>query len=95
VRPTLDELIEALGREPADADLSQVEASTWLRIGRERRGGWLESWLLPVRASAVAAALGAGAVLGGAHAREAAGDEEIAAFEVASALAPSTLLDQH
>lgn len=95
MRPTLDELIETLRREPADADLSQVEPQTWLRIGGERRGGWAEGWLLPVRASAVAAALGAGAVLGAAHAREPADDQEIAAFEVASALAPSTLLDEH
>jgi hypothetical protein len=94
VKPTLDQLIEALRRQPAPAELSQIEPLTLLRIDRERRSGWAESWLLPVRASAVAAALGAGAVLGAAHAREPAADADIAAFEIATALAPSTLLDE-
>ena len=93
MKPTLNELIEALRRDPADADLSHVEARALQRIGRDRRPSWAESWLLPVRASAVAAGLGAGAVLGAAQAREPAEAAVISAFEITTALAPSTLLD--
>lgn len=95
LKPTLDQLIDELRGSPADADLSQIGPLTWRRIEQARRARSIEAWLLPARAGAVVLALTAGAVLGAAHARENGGSSEVAAFQVASTLAPSTLLDKH
>lgn len=87
-------MLEDLRRSPVDADLSPVGPGAWRRIDKIRRARSLEAWLLPARAGAVVFALTAGAALGAAHARETAERPEVAAFQVASELAPSTLLDQ-
>lgn len=95
MKPTLDQLIDGLRRSPVDADLSQIGPGAWRRIEQVRRARSVEAWLLPARASAVVLALTAGAALGAAHARESYGPSEVATFEVAASLAPSTLLDKH
>lgn len=95
MRSPLDELIEDLRRSPPDADLSQIGPEAWRRIEGLRRARSIEVRLLPARVSAVVLALTAGAALGAAHAREAAARPEVAAFRLASELAPSTLLDKH
>ncbi|MBL8556563.1 MAG: hypothetical protein JNL41_19980 [Phenylobacterium sp.] len=95
MKPSLDDLIEALRASPPDADLSQIGPGAWRRIARVRRARSVDAWLLPARAGAVVFALTAGAALGAAHAREAAPRPEVAAFQVASVFAPSTLLDRH
>lgn len=95
MKSQLDELIDDLRASPVDVDLSQIGPRTWVRIEQVRRARSLEAWLLPARAGAVMLALTVGAALGVAHVRAAEGQSEVAAFEVASSLAPSTLLDQH
>ena len=94
LKPTLDELIDDLRGAPVDADLSRIGPATWRRIAQARRARSVEAWLLPARAGAVVLALTAGAALGAAHARESNGPSEVAAFQVGSSLAPSTLLDK-
>ncbi len=86
--------MQALRAAPLDTDLSQIGPRTWSRIEQIRRGRALDAWLLPARAAALVFALTAGTALGAAHAREAPERTEVSAFQVASALAPSTLLDQ-
>ena len=95
MKSPLDELIEDLRASPVDADLSQIGPRVWRRIEQIQRARSFEAWLLPARAGAVMLALTAGAALGGAHVRATDDQSEVAAFEVASSLAPSTLLDQH
>lgn len=89
----LDELIEDLRGAPLDADLSQIGPATWRRIEQSRRERSAEAWLLPARAGAIVLALTVGAGLGAASTRVTKAHPEVAPFEVASALAPSTLLD--
>lgn len=95
MKSQLDELIEDLRSHPLDPDLSAIERETWRRIEQMRHARSADVWLLPARAGAVVFALTAGAVFGAAHARESASHPEVAAFEVASGFAPSTLLDKH
>lgn len=95
LKSPLDELIDDLRASPHAADLSQIAPRTWRRIEQVRRARSFDTWLVPARAGAVVFALTAGAALGAAHARETADRPEIGAFEVASAFAPSTLLDEH
>ena len=90
----LDDLIKDLRSAPLDGDLSRVGPGAWRRIEQLRRARSVDAWLLPARAGALVFALTAGAALGAAHARETGERPEVAAFEVASALAPSTLLDK-
>lgn len=94
LKSPLDALIDELREAPLDADLSQVGPRTWQRIDQVRRARSADAWLLPARAVALVFALTAGTALGAAHARETPGVPEVAAFQVASALAPSTLLDK-
>lgn len=95
MKPGLDDLIEELRAAPADADLSAIGPRAWKRIEQIRRARSMDAWMLPARAGAVVFALTAGAALGAAHARESSARPlEVAAFEVASGLAPSTLLDR-
>lgn len=94
MKPTLNDLFEGLRNAPVGADLSNIEPRVWARIGREREDRWAGVWFAPARAGAIALALGAGTALGAAHAREVSIPREVAVFEVASALAPSTLLDE-
>jgi hypothetical protein len=75
--------------------LSDVEASVWLEIGRLRREKDIDARAFPLRAAAVAAALGLGALVGGVQGARAGGERaEISAFQVSLALAPSTLLGE-
>jgi hypothetical protein len=90
---SLDEMLDALARAPADADLDRLDAGTWVRIDRVRLARKHQAWLMPARAGAVVLALSLGAALGAAHARDGAARPDVTAFEVASAFAPSTLLD--
>ncbi|MFZ5684643.1 hypothetical protein [Phenylobacterium sp.] len=96
--PTLDRMLETLGRSSAEADLSQVETRTWRRIAAVRRGQAANAWLPPARIAAVVAAMTLGAAFGAARAHAPHvtphGAPEVAAFRVESDLAPSTLLDR-
>lgn len=96
LKPRLDDLIEELRATPLDADLSGIGPGAWARIEQLRRTRSVDIWLLPARAAVVIFALTAGAAMGAAHAREAADrPQEVAAFEVAGGISPSTLLDRH
>ncbi len=90
----LDEALATLRQASPDGDLSQVEPRVWLRIAQSRRERDLVRRSAPYRFVAVLLALGLGAAVGAAHARE---DRrpaaEVSAFRVATDLAPSTLLD--
>ncbi len=90
----IDDRLKALGTLPADRDLSDVEAAVWLDIGRVRRARELDARAFPLRAAAVVAALGLGALVGGIQGAAVRSEQaEVSAFQVSLALAPSTLLD--
>lgn len=85
----MDEALAALAREPADRSLGAVEAQVWAAVRRQNASSPSAS----LRWAAVSAALGVGVLAGGVSAAADRGAPELAAFEVRSALAPSSLLD--
>ena len=88
----LDNLIEALGREP-QARLDGLEGRVWARIDALREGRRSSASLAPLWAASIIAALGAG-MIGGSLAAPPLESRpmEVAAFSVDAELAPSTLL---
>ncbi|MBU1378817.1 MAG: hypothetical protein KKE02_20755 [Alphaproteobacteria bacterium] len=89
----LETALRELRDTPEGRDLSQLEPEVWLRVGQARRAADADRGAMPMRMAAVLVALGVGAVVGGAHAAEGRpARPEISAFEVATELAPSTLL---
>lgn len=89
----LDAELTRIKSAPTDCDLGGVERRVWSRIEGQRGRRESLSGLALVRVAAVAAALGAGAVAGGASALD--GQilvQEVSVFSPASGLAPSTLL---
>lgn len=85
----IDDALAALERQPSDRSLGTVEVQVWAAV--RRQGPSAPS--MPLRWAAVSAALGVGVLSGGVSAAAAQGPRELAAFEVRSALAPSSLLD--
>lgn len=90
----LDRELQALRTEPVDARLGQLEPAVWKRIERIEETRSTTLGFLPVRAVAIAGALGLG-ITGGTFAAVAVAREqhEISVFSIDSRLAPSTLLD--
>lgn len=92
----LDEDLHALRAAPAPAELDHLEGRVWREIAVLRDSRATATLFLPVRAAAIAAALGLG-IAGGSltAAATAAESPEISAFSLKSHLAPSTLLEGH
>lgn len=89
----LDRLIQGLGAEGPDRDLSQLEPAVWRRIEASRPTPRAIGVFFPVRTAAVGLALMLGAVVGGASATAVASEPpETSVFGMNAHLAPSTLL---
>lgn len=85
----IDEALAALASDPPDRNLATLEARVWNTVCRKHAS-------LPPAAfrwAAVSAALGFGVLAGGVSAAADRSAPELAAFDVHSAFAPSSLLD--
>jgi len=93
----LDKALQAAKAETPEGRLDRIEPAVWRRIEAMRASREASAIFVPVRIAAVAAALGIGVAAGGFAAAEARHQsrtsQEVAAFSVASRLAPSTLLE--
>ena len=84
----IDDALAVLARQPSERSLGSMEAQVWAAVRRQNN----DAPAAPFRWAAVSAALGVGVLAGAVSAAAAQGPRELAAFEVHSALAPSSLL---